>query len=268
VEKAWTEAREIGEINVVQAQKNLLGDLREWDRNVLGELEKRISQVKKELEWCRRRSLNQVNVNHEHVLRYKLDRLQEQLHIYWKQRAHPLWLLKGDLNMKYFHACASDRRRRNHIKALKEEGGDVVTGKRLKSYISNHYRKLFSSCAGQNTEEVIQVVESKVSSSMNEALLKPFTGEEVEKALELEGIGDLKAPGPDGFPSIFYKRFWGLMGDQVKKEVLAVLNGEPFPQGWNDTVIVLIPKVKKPVMMKDLGVSAFAMSCISWFQRC
>jgi hypothetical protein len=31
-----------------------------------------------------------------------------------------------------------------------------------------------------------------------------------------------------------------------------VLNGEPFQQGWNDSVIVLIPKVKKPVMMKDL----------------
>jgi ribonuclease HI len=250
VERAWTEARETGEINMVQVQKKILGDLREWDKNVLGELEKRISQVKKELERCRRGCLNQVNVNHEHMLRYRLDRLQEQLHIYWKQRAHPLWLLKGDRNTKYFHACASDRRRRNYIKALKEEGGNVVAGKRLQSYISNHYRKLFSSCAGQNIEEVLQAVESKVSSSMNEALLKPFTGEEVEKALE--GIGDLKAPGPDGVPSIFYKSFWGLVGDQVKKEVLAVLNGEPFQQGWNDSVIVLIPKVKKPVMMKDL----------------
>jgi hypothetical protein len=54
-------------------------------------------------------------------------------------------------------------------------------------------------------EEVIQTVERRVSTSMNEALLKTFTCEEVEEALY--GIGDLKAPGPDGIPSIFYKRF-------------------------------------------------------------
>jgi hypothetical protein len=38
----------------------------------------------------------------EHVLRFKLDRLQEQLHIYSKQRAHSLWLTKGDRNTMFF----------------------------------------------------------------------------------------------------------------------------------------------------------------------
>jgi hypothetical protein len=42
------------------------------------------------------------------------------------------------------------------------------------------------------------------------------------------------------------------VGEQVKKEVLAVLNGDPMPQGWNDTVIVLIPKVINPTQLKDL----------------
>jgi hypothetical protein len=32
-------------------------------------------------------------------------------------------------------------------------------------------------------------------------------------------------------PSIFYKKFWSVIGDQVKKEVLAVLNGGPIPEG-------------------------------------
>lgn len=183
-------------------------------------------------------------MNREHILRYKLDRLKEQQNIYWKQMAHPLWLTKGDRNTKYFHACASDRKRKNYIKRLREDGGEVVAGKRLKSFIANHYKNLFSSCAGQRAEEVLQAVSSRVSSAMNETLLKTFTGEEVEAALN--GIGDLKAPGPDGVPSIFYKHFWGLMGEQVKQEVLAVLNGAPMPSGWNDTVIVLIPKIKNP----------------------
>jgi len=60
------------------------------------------------------------------------------------------------------------------------------------------------------------------------------------------------APGPDGMPSIFYKRFWDLVGDHVKSEVLAVLNGGSMLEGWNDTVIDLIPKVSKPDKVTDL----------------
>ncbi|WVZ92789.1 hypothetical protein U9M48_038829, partial [Paspalum notatum var. saurae] len=212
-----------------QIQKKILGVLHNWDRNVLGELQRRISKVKKDLERCRRSQINQENISREHVLRYKLERLQDQHHTYWKQRAHTAWLTKGDRNTRFFHASASERKRRNYIKSLKGDDGDVVAGMRLKPFITDHYKNLFSSSAGQITEEVLSCMERRVSRVMNETLLRTFTGEEVEEALRC--IGDLKAPGPDGIPSVFYKRFWSLVGDQVKKEVLAVLNGGPMPQG-------------------------------------
>ena len=68
----------------------------------------------------------------------------------------------------------------------------------------------------------------------------------------MDHIGDLKAPGPDGMPAIFFKRHWHFMGDKVVEEVLAVLNGGEIPKGWNDTIVVLIPKVKNPRRIKDL----------------
>jgi hypothetical protein len=40
---------------------------------------------------------------------------------------------------------------------------------------------------------------------MNETLLSEYREEEVLTALN--GIGDLKAPGPDGMPAIFFKKF-------------------------------------------------------------
>jgi hypothetical protein len=79
---------------------------------------------------------------------------------------------------------------------------------------------------------------------MNETLLAPYTPEEVKKALF--SIGDLKAPGPDGLHAIFYKRFWHLLGDDLVHEVLAAVNSCEIPAGWNDTTIVMIPKVKNP----------------------
>lgn len=93
-------------------------------------------------------------------------------------------------------------------------------------------------------EEVLRCVSCRVTEDMNEQLMGSFSGEEVWEALQ--DMGDLKAPGVDGIPAIFYKKFWALVGEKVKEEVLAVLNGAVTPLGWNDTVIVLIPKLGSP----------------------
>jgi hypothetical protein len=85
---------------------------------------------------------------------------------------------------------------------------------------------------------------------MNQHLLKDFTAEEVKEAMF--SIGDLKAPGPDGMSAVFYKRHWHLVGDQITAEVLAILKGGGLPPEWNDTTVVLIPKVTSPEKMKDL----------------
>jgi hypothetical protein len=250
VKKAWSDALEAGACNVTEIQDFVLRDLHEWDKNVLGELDRRISKVKKELERCRRQTISQDCVSRENLLRYKLERLQEQLSTYWKQRSHTLWLTKGDRNTQFFHAFASERRRKNRIRRLKNEDGGIIEGGRLKEFIANHYQNLFLSSAGHRAQEVLRCVSRRVTSEMNAELTKEFKEEEIWEALQ--SIGDLKAPGPDGVPSIFYKHFWQLVGDKVKREVLAVLNGNQMPQRWNETIIVLIPKVKSPERINDL----------------
>jgi hypothetical protein len=42
------------------------------------------------------------------------------------------------------------------------------------------------------------------------------------------------------------------VGERVKNEVLRFLNGGEMPAGWNDTNVVLIPKVKDPQCLKNL----------------
>jgi hypothetical protein len=79
---------------------------------------------------------------------------------------------------------------------------------------------------------------------MNETLVAPFTHEEMKKALFC--IGDFKALGPDGLHVVFYKRFWHLLGEDLIDEVLNAVNTYTIPEGWNDTIIVMIPKTKSP----------------------
>lgn len=133
---------------------------------------------------------------------------------------------------------------------MKKKNGGVVEGDRPKEFIANHYQNLFLSSIGPRTQEVLCCVSPGITSEMNAELTKEFNEDEVWDALQ--SIEDLKAPRPDGVPSIFYKHFWQLVGDKVKREVLAVLNGNPMPPKWNETIIVLIPKVKNSERINDL----------------
>jgi hypothetical protein len=53
-------------------------------------------------------------------------------------------------------------------------------------------------------QEVIDKVEPRVTPEMNASLRSEYTRSEIKEALD--GIGDLKAPGPDGMLAIFFKR--------------------------------------------------------------
>ena len=61
----------------------------------------------------------------------------------------------------------------------------------------------------------------------------------------------LKAPGPDGMPPLFFKHFWSTSGEVVTNMVLNFLNSSIFPSNFNDTNIVLIPKVKESKLVTD-----------------
>ena len=73
----------------------------------------------------------------------------------------------------------------------------------MRNFIANRYQNLFLSNVGGQAEEILNCVQPCVSQDMNDYLLSPFTGEDVWAALE--SIGDLKAPGADGMPSIFIR---------------------------------------------------------------
>jgi hypothetical protein len=55
-------------------------------------------------------------------------------------------------------------------------------------------------------------------------------------------MGPPKAPGPDGFPAMFYHVHWELVKDMVCDAVRSFLGGDEIPKGFCDSIIVLIPE--------------------------
>jgi hypothetical protein len=154
----------------------------------------------------------------------------------------------GDRNSSFFHRYASARRKRNFIKKLKDETDNWVEGtKNLKPLITGYFTQLFTSEVQDTDPTALQKIQPKVDDEMNERLLAPFTAEDVKNAMF--SIGDLKAPGPDGLHAIFYKKFWEVCGDEITREVLQALDTGVIPEGWNDTTVVLIPKVESPELV-------------------
>ncbi|KAK0577517.1 hypothetical protein LWI29_034297 [Acer saccharum] len=60
-----------------------------------------------------------------------------------------------------------------------------------------------------------------------------------------------KAPGRDGFPTLFYQKFWSQVGPSVVLASLDYLNSGASMERLNDTLITLIPKKKVAVTVSD-----------------
>lgn len=86
VKNAWELATEVGG-SVMEAIKGVATNLHDWSRNVLGDLEKRIKRVRKALEDRRREAIGGDTANRVELLKFKLERLEEQRNMYWRQRA-------------------------------------------------------------------------------------------------------------------------------------------------------------------------------------
>lgn len=73
--------------------------------------------------------------------------------------------------------------------------------------------------------------------------------EEIEAALK--SIGDLKAPGVDGFGAKFFKAAWCTVKNDVTRTVLDFFRDGGFDARFNRTLVTLIPKHDQAIKVKD-----------------
>lgn len=80
-------------------------------------------------------------------------------------------------------------------------------------------------------------------------LIKDFSGEEILTAIKQ--MHPTKAPGLNGMSAIFFQKCWSIVGNDVTRMVLNVLNNNMSLAKLNKTNITLIPKSKLPTTMTE-----------------
>ncbi|XP_059449559.1 uncharacterized protein LOC132180675 [Corylus avellana] len=120
----------------------------------------------------------------------------------------------GHRNSKFFHACASQRRRVNLISNIwDEEGNNFRTPDEIEGVFVRYFQKIFTLSTPSGMETCLQNITSRVSQEMNKNLLQEFTSEEV--LLALQQMAPLKSLGPEGLPACFFQENWEIVGDEV-----------------------------------------------------
>ncbi|XP_039040642.1 uncharacterized protein LOC120178964 [Hibiscus syriacus] len=93
------------------------------------------------------------------------------------------------------------------------------------------------------------LVHSISSLEDKEMLAKEVTNEEIKEAIFSQGND--KAPGPDGYSVLFFKKAWSVVGNDVLKAVKYFFQESFIYPTFNSTTIALIPKMPNPSKVSD-----------------
>ena len=132
---------------------------------------------------------------------------------------------------------------------LDDDGVWQVEDDKMVEIAIGYYGDLFSTSNSVEFSELLLAVKPKVTQEMNDWLVRPFVESEVKGALKQ--MYQLKAPGLDEMPPLFFQHFWSTSSMVVTKTVLDFLNFGISPPNFNDTHITLVPKIKEPKKITD-----------------
>lgn len=128
----------------------------------------------------------------------------------WNQRSRVCWIEWGDQNTKFFHATASQRRRKNKIRGLLNSNGEWQEGQEeIDGIVLDYFASIYKSYQASCFEASLNAINAQVTQDMNVELLAEFKAEEVWKALNQ--MHPTKSPCPNGMSFIFYQKHWDVV---------------------------------------------------------
>jgi hypothetical protein len=158
----------------------------------------------------------------------------------WKQRGKFRAIKECDENTRFFHAMASSKLRRNHIRAIDVDGVHLVSHEAKSTALHGFYSGLLGLARKPSSSFELDALYTMVTRVDGQPLVARFTDAEIKAVLE--GMDRASTPGPDGLGPSFYRAAWGT----VAPDLVRLFDGfhtDTIDLGSiNRAHIVLLPK--------------------------
>jgi hypothetical protein len=177
----------------------------------------------------------------EASLKKVLDDLLVKEESLWRSKSRETWLTCKDLNTKYFHSSTLIRRRSNVVNFLKSNEGLWLSNRiEIGGSFVAHFSNMFSSTRPPITEEMLSLFGPTITEEDNMHLCSVPLESEVSQALS--NLGSTKAPGPDDFTALFFKKYWSVIKLDVLNCTTHFFQNQQLLFKQNHTNIILVPK--------------------------
>jgi hypothetical protein len=150
-----------------------------------------------------------------------------------------------DRNTKFFHRSLLHQQSRNRIHALADEAGNIIHDQNDLGHLAVHYYQNLLKAPLEPDEDISRLY----SPAQQSGLEQPVTNEEIKTALF--SIPNDKAPDPDGFTSLLYKKSWSIIRANFMRAVQFFFEHSILPRCINATRLSLVPKIENPACMDD-----------------
>lgn len=169
---------------------------------------------------------------------------------YWEQRMKQVWLKTGDKNTKQFHLSAQQRRKKNNITHLQNSSNIWLTNPYdIVDELVSIFRHLFQEDVNIRSPSNLQESSFSLNTIESNSFSDIPSSEDIWNVVRK--MNSFGSPGPDGYPVMFYKKCWTIVGADVTKFIQQIFSTDIIPSKLNQTHISLIPKVKNPSTAVD-----------------
>ena len=190
--------------------RSLRRKLKGWSLNLNSELKKKKQALLEEFDvldvFSEENNLDDGERARLQEVKCELEHIWQMEETKAKQRSRDRFIKEGDRNTAYFQALANQRNRKKNINALLGPEGECVENKGMLEIVTNFYKKLFGyeQKPDIHLEDSFWEPDEMISIAENEMLDAPLTEEEIKSSI-FGSYAD-GAPGPDGFPFLFWNK--------------------------------------------------------------
>ncbi|XP_057795996.1 uncharacterized protein LOC131012095 [Salvia miltiorrhiza] len=236
--------------------KRLKKELKNWNKNVFGNVDALVDETQRELMDIQMRislqgytdELFEKEVQAQAKINVALTRKSCLL----QQKSRVSWLKDGDRNTAFFHATLRYKHKPRVISQLMIDGTRESNQDRIGEHIVDYFTTLFTEDSGSDVGiEAIEAVIDPVISDEHNAVLSAIPSDEEITAAVFSMDSD-SSPGPDGFSGKFFQVGWEIIKHDIWAAVHAFFRKSYLPSGCNSSTLILIPKKENVISVSDL----------------